>query len=405
MVAKHRVLVVDDNEITLKLTSHIFERAGYEVYSAQNGKAGLSKVGVVKPDLIILDVMMPDVSGLEVARRIRSQPATASIPIIMLSARGEVDDKVGGFQAGADDYVQKPVAPKELLARAAALLHRHQRAPRGKVIGVVGAKGGLGTTSLAVNIAQALTSHEHQVVFAELRDTPGTAATMLGMTPTYDIDGLLALEANQLDDGIVAKLILRHESGMMFLPGPQQPTHHPMTPEHAKVIIRALLDEMDYVVLDIPPINAVLGKPIFELCDHLLLVAEREISAINCARSVIAACQAWNIADRMSMVLISRAPAIMHETPAELENRLSVRLAAVIPPAAENFHEAMLSGVPIVVSKPDSVPAGIITRIAHELITKPEGADPASPPQDPEPVAPRTKAPRTASTIRRLKPR
>jgi DNA-binding response OmpR family regulator len=124
MTTKQRVLVIDDDPAALRLTGYIFQRAGYEVHEAANGTEGLVKAEEVKPDLVILDVMMPDVSGLEVCQKLRDRSGTAELPIIMLSAKGQVDDKISGFQAGADDYVPKPVAPEELLVRARALLQR-----------------------------------------------------------------------------------------------------------------------------------------------------------------------------------------------------------------------------------------------------------------------------------------
>jgi DNA-binding response OmpR family regulator len=124
MKTKQRVLVIDDDPAALRLTGYIFQRAGYEVHEAANGTEGLAKVEEVKPDLVILDVMMPDVSGLEVCQQLRDRSGTAQLPIIMLSAKGQVNDKISGFQAGADDYVPKPVAPEELLVRARALLQR-----------------------------------------------------------------------------------------------------------------------------------------------------------------------------------------------------------------------------------------------------------------------------------------
>ena len=92
MSTKQRILVVDDDPAALRLTGYIFHRADYEVHVAANGAEGLSKVEEVKPDLIILDVMMPDMSGLEVCEHLRAKPATARLPIIMLSARGQVND-------------------------------------------------------------------------------------------------------------------------------------------------------------------------------------------------------------------------------------------------------------------------------------------------------------------------
>lgn len=124
MTTKPRVLIVDDDPGALRLIEFIFGRADYEVHLATGGIAALTKVGEVRPDLIILDVMMPDISGLEVCQQLRAQPTTARLPIIMLSAKGQAEDMVDGFEAGADDYVAKPVDPPELLARARALLQR-----------------------------------------------------------------------------------------------------------------------------------------------------------------------------------------------------------------------------------------------------------------------------------------
>jgi DNA-binding response OmpR family regulator len=124
---KPSVLIVDDDPAALRMIEYVFRRADYEVHLASNGPVALSKADEVKPDLIILDVMMPEVSGLEVCARLRAQPSTVHLPIIMLSAKDQVDDKVDGFEAGADDYISKPVDPQELLARAKALLQRMSR--------------------------------------------------------------------------------------------------------------------------------------------------------------------------------------------------------------------------------------------------------------------------------------
>src|SRR5512136_458676 len=158
MAGKQRVLVIDDDPAALRLTAYVFQRAGYAVHLAVNGADGLAKAEEFKPDLVILDVMMPDMSGLMVCQRLRARPSTARVPIIMLSAKSLVGDKVSGFQVGADDYVVKPVDAKELLARVAALLNRvaQARPPAGRIVAVIGAKGGVGVTTVAVNMAVAL---------------------------------------------------------------------------------------------------------------------------------------------------------------------------------------------------------------------------------------------------------
>ena len=103
-----KLLIVDDEADTLRLVSLMLERQGYEILTAKAGKTALEKVESDKPDLILLDVMMPNMDGFEVAKALRSDPETENIPIIMFTAKTRVDDKVAGFEAGADDYIKKP---------------------------------------------------------------------------------------------------------------------------------------------------------------------------------------------------------------------------------------------------------------------------------------------------------
>ena len=119
-----KILMVDDDINALKLIGYTLHREGYEIIAAQSGQEALAKAQKEKPQLVILDIMMPGMDGYEVCRRLRAIPQTAQVPVIMLTARSQVEDKVAGFQAGADDYLTKPVIPAELLARVKALLLR-----------------------------------------------------------------------------------------------------------------------------------------------------------------------------------------------------------------------------------------------------------------------------------------
>ncbi|MBC8171064.1 MAG: response regulator, partial [Anaerolineae bacterium] len=108
-----KILVVDDDIDSLKLIGLMLQRQGYEVIAANTGGQALARVHNDHPDLIILDVMMPDMNGYEVCKRLRTNPDTQSIPIIMFTAKTLIDDKVAGFEAGADDYLTKPTHPAE----------------------------------------------------------------------------------------------------------------------------------------------------------------------------------------------------------------------------------------------------------------------------------------------------
>src|SRR5262244_1194917 len=119
-----RVLIVDDDPDIQRLVSYNLSQAGFQVTTAISGRLALDSVQKHPPDLIILDVMLPDIDGLEVCRSLRQRESSRRIPIIMLTARTEEIDRVGGFEVGADDYVMKPFSPRELVLRVKSILRR-----------------------------------------------------------------------------------------------------------------------------------------------------------------------------------------------------------------------------------------------------------------------------------------
>jgi len=120
------VLVVDDDPDVCDLVTYKLEQSGFDVRRASDGDAALREVAKKVPDLVLLDVMMPGVSGLEVLERWRSNETTAGMPVIMLTAKAQENDVERGFELGADDYVIKPFSPRELVRRVTAVLSRRQ---------------------------------------------------------------------------------------------------------------------------------------------------------------------------------------------------------------------------------------------------------------------------------------
>jgi len=124
MAMTSRILIVEDEPALVAMLRYNLEKEGYRVEEAADGEEGLLKVEETAPDLVLLDWMLPRLSGIEVCRRIRRKPQTRDLPVIMLTARGEEADRVRGLDTGADDYVTKPFSPGELMARIRALLRR-----------------------------------------------------------------------------------------------------------------------------------------------------------------------------------------------------------------------------------------------------------------------------------------
>jgi pilus assembly protein CpaE len=372
MSSKPQVLLVDDQPGVLEMLGLFFERAGFLVEKATDGKAALQLVKDSPPDIVVLDVMMPGMSGIEVCKQLRSQPQTSQLPIIMLSAKGEVDDKIAGFEAGADDYVAKPVARQELLARANALLHRAQYAkiPTARIITFVGAKGGVGTTTVAINIAAALNVEEKSVTLVELQSYPGTMVYHLNMALAQDLGDLLALDSSELNWREVNRRVLQHTSGLRLLTAPQDATDFALSVEHAKGIVDALTIRTDYLILDIPTVAGDAMREVLEVTDLIVLITEPEIVSVKATKAKLNTLRDWSLSDRVRIIILSRSPSASMMRRDEVETELglssnSERIIGVIPPAPEAFQQASQMGIPAIINKPHILSARALTEIAN----------------------------------------
>ena len=127
-MAKEQILVIEDEEDILALVHYNLAKEGFRVQTATSGEDGLKAAQETPPDLILLDLMLPGMDGLEVCRALKREPVTAAVPIVMMTAKGEEADVVAGLELGADDYVTKPFSPRILVARARAVLRRRSEA-------------------------------------------------------------------------------------------------------------------------------------------------------------------------------------------------------------------------------------------------------------------------------------
>ena len=123
-----KILVIEDDPATLRLMDYTLRHEGYQVLKASNGLEGMRKVQDEEPDLIILDVMLPGMDGFEICHRLRSEPDTAQLPILMLSAKAQTTDKDTGLKVGANDYLAKPADPSEIVRRVGSLLAQKKHA-------------------------------------------------------------------------------------------------------------------------------------------------------------------------------------------------------------------------------------------------------------------------------------
>ena len=168
-----RVLIVEDERDIRDLILFHLEREGFQVSSASSGEEALRQVRHASPDLVLLDLMLPAMGGLEVCRKLRQDPATVALPIVMLTAKGDEVDRVLGLELGADDYIVKPFSPKELLARVRAVLRRAKPAPGAATIAIGALAIDPGTRTVTVQGAPLTLTHKEFELLSALADAQG----------------------------------------------------------------------------------------------------------------------------------------------------------------------------------------------------------------------------------------
>jgi pilus assembly protein CpaE len=388
-----RIVIIDDDANFVQMATMLFNRANYDAFNAGNGVEGLTLVDSTQADLVIIDMVMPLMGGVELIRELRSRAQSEHVPILVLSNLSRVEDKLEAFQAGADDYVTKPVNPKELLARIQALLKRSsfgQTQPAHK-IALVGAKGGVGVTTLALNIGVALAQREHQVAIAELHGSRGALRHLLNVPNAPDFCDLLAKEPDSVRPNAVLERVIRHSSGLYLLLAPAERCENPLTPEHVPALLAPLSDESEFLLLDLPADDGPVARKALELSDLILLVTEAEPLSLLSARSFLKTLKSWELDDRVDSVAVARVPSSMMLTRIEIENEMGLaggeaqrdsyhsmmlkgqlgrrnKLLTTIPPGPELFSSAASSGVPLLLVEPSSAPARAISDLAATLV-------------------------------------
>ncbi|HEV8529994.1 MAG TPA: response regulator transcription factor [Methylomirabilota bacterium] len=168
-----RVLIVEDERDIRDLVLFHLQREGYQVSSASSGEEALRQVRHTPPDLVLLDLMLPAMGGLEVCRTLRQEASTAALPIVMLTAKSDEVDRVLGLELGADDYIVKPFSPKELLARVRAVLRRAKSAPGAARIAIGALTIDQGTRTVTVEKAPLTLTHKEFELLCALADAQG----------------------------------------------------------------------------------------------------------------------------------------------------------------------------------------------------------------------------------------
>ncbi|MFL5779654.1 MAG: response regulator [Chloroflexota bacterium] len=377
-----KILVVDDDPNVQRLLQYSLKQEGYDVLTAADGEEAFRLWGAESPDLILLDVMLPKIDGYEVATKIRAEEGDDQhVPIIMLTAEREVEQKVRGLRAGGDDYLIKPFHPAELLARIKSLLARFAprdvllaRPPLGRVHAFYGAKGGVGTTTIAINTAIALhreLGRKVALVDGNLQFGDHRVFLDLGLDRKSIVD---LVTATSIDQDLIKNVLVKHDSGVDLLLAPPSPeTAELVTPDHMPVILDLLRSLYDYVLVDIDKRLDDINLGILEASDTIFVIMTADLSCLKNVRLVLETIGHLGYEPRRVQLVLNRSNAFTGINVKNAEGALKRAIDHQVVNEYRGAISALNSGAPFMFTKADSVLGGSLLQFAR-LIDKPVSA-------------------------------
>jgi CheY-like chemotaxis protein len=393
------ILVIDDDKDFRSVLKIMLSRLGHTPTLATRGEEGFALAVSNSYDLVLLDLMMPDMDGYEITRRLRATARTANLPILILTARTQPADREGAMEAGADGYLTKPVDPRELSSKITEMLslQRPEPAehpaptpasattatvtarptpppsqptlppgppPSGRAIVVLGLRGGVGATTVSVNLAGALTRAGRRACIVDLNPSTGHVTLQLRVRPKATWADL----PPAIDTGVMAQAITRHDSGIFVFAAPAQPVRYSMPAETFQMALYHLRNFFTDVIVDAAPMlddptNIALGQ-----CKHVLAVLNPDVASVQTTIGTLRALTALNIAETQIRVVLNNTLPDPLVTQAAVEKALG-RPVDVTLPFERAQASALAQGIPLVLSQPTSPLVTAIAGLAAKLVT------------------------------------
>ena len=382
-----KILIVDDDVDTLRLVGLMLERQGYEIRTASNGAQALVSAKAERPDLIVLDIMMPDMDGFEVTRRLRADPGTAGIPIAMFTAKGQLEDKVAGYDAGVDEYLTKPIHPAELNARIKALMTRSSK-PKpatgsikpatsnfvkpSAMLGVLCARGGLGASTTALNLAVSLfQKHRVNAIAVELHPGHGEWQIELDTRETGGLSALLRMETGKITEAAVKSELVEIQAGIRLLTS---------SSNLKDTVLNTAVDQMEAVLKQLAALSQAvvidIGNNFFQGYERILghmtelvLVTEPNPLTVRKTRLLLDELKSMDFVHGrpVTVVLLHRQRADIQLTWSQVQEELGVPVDQIVSPVPETAYHAAVNHVTLVQMQPDGLAAQQFQKLAERI--------------------------------------
>jgi pilus assembly protein CpaE len=367
------VLVIDDDGHTLRLLEFALTKAGHEVVTASRGEEGLQKAFQQPPDLAIIDLMMPQMDGYEVCRRLRQNERTADVLILVFTARIQEIDRQTALEAGADEFLTKTATPGELVSKVESLLARQAPVPGaevtlGRAITLFSLRGGAGVSSLAINLAVALARQPNQkVALLDLCFLSSSVPLMLNVRPKLSLAELSTENATISLDSL-EEYMVAHSSGVKVLPVVLSLARvAPIPAKTVERVLAVLKSGFNYVIVD--TLSSLDDMTLAALIhsEQIILILVPEVTSIRAATVTLQAFRSLGLSEETVVPIINHTFAKGGLSLGTIQSALKRPIKAVIPHEPELLIQAINSGTPLVMSQPSSAMAIAIQKLASVL--------------------------------------
>jgi pilus assembly protein CpaE len=376
MGASH-ILLVEDSQVVLFKLKAMLVKSGYTVTAHEDAVRALKwlKKSSTIPDLVVTDINMPEMNGYEFIRALRANAATATVPIIVLTSKKQVRDKITGLKAGADDYLSKTVTATEFEHRIQALLSRKKPAESGvteiaaKAITVFSLKGGVGTTTIATNLSVALAQlWQINVCLWDMALSGGHCANLLNFTPKYTLGSLSEKLESVKDDEILSTLFLKHKSGVTLLPAPVSAAEAELV--KASVIDQAwtyILAHFPYMIVDAGNHFTEATVTLLDRSEQVILVTAPDILSVRSTADALRIFKKMKIDPQKIMVVLNYTVKEYTLPPEMITPIIGNYQIVSIPYDSGCVMQSIQSGKPLLTLMPKSKASLAISALAYRL--------------------------------------
>lgn len=354
-----RVLLIDDEPFYYKLLNRPMKDAGHEFDYCKTGKEGLAKISATKPEVIIVDLRLPDISGHDILERLRRDSEFSNIPVIVITAKNELGDKLKAFELGADDYLIKPFQPEELVARM-RILARRGRAMRivsqmeksdeklTTIIAIHSLRGGVGTTSISVNLALALKQvWSKETLLIDAVFSAGQVAMMLNTKPRFSWEDFADIELKNIDEELIGNVSSKHPSGLSFVAAPRSPIAiDTFSDDFWKVVLSKMAKQYEFIVIDTAHDFTDITIQMLNFANNLVLVVAPEMSSLRAAMNALDIYDKLGFPPEKIKLLLNSNSSIIGIRQAQIEKVLGHPVNFVIPYEPDEVIRAVNFGEP-----------------------------------------------------------